>query len=506
MALRRSIALLFLATVAFTARPALAHRSLNDSDLFVAETDSFMNALLAQLPEVPSVALAVVVDDQVILTRGYGTADRENHIPATDETIYYIASATKPFTALAAAILDKRGTLDLDSSLASHLADSPMNPQLIAKDITLRDLLSHTSGIENDPITTRLAFTGEHTPKQLWDLLSTTKANEAGAGNFQYTNFDYNLLTMILEHELGIRWQDLLRDEIFQPAGMKRTTAYASLPVREGWPMAAPYFGLHPDGIWRVPLQKTDDTMQSAGGIMTTVQDAARWMLLQINDGKLDGRQLFDADLIRESHRSRVTPTDPVHDLFGLTGCGLGWLEGSCAEQKVLYHTGGYPGFRSLISFMTGPRIGVAVFVNEGSIGGRLMEPLADRIYEWWLGRELASPADAIDGFLSLRDQYAKAIDADVAHRRKRSWNLEARPSAYAGDYESKELGTLHIARQDSSFAVSLGLMRCVAEPYPEPNSMRVELMPGHGEILQFELSNGEAVSASYGGIRFLKN
>ncbi|HKI84514.1 MAG TPA: serine hydrolase domain-containing protein, partial [Candidatus Krumholzibacteria bacterium] len=229
MALRRILALLFLAIIASTARPVFAHRNLSDGNLFVAETDSFMNALLAQLPEIPSVAIAVVLDDQVVLTRGYGTADRERHIPASDETIYYIASATKPFTALAAALLDERGTLDLDSSLASHLTDSPMNPQLIAQGVTLRDLLSHTSGLENDPITTRLAYTGEHTPQQLWDLLSSTKANEAGAGNFQYTNFDYNLLTMILDHERGIQWQDLLREEIFEPAGMKRTTAYASL-------------------------------------------------------------------------------------------------------------------------------------------------------------------------------------------------------------------------------------------------------------------------------------
>ena len=269
--------------------------------------------------------------------------------------------------------------------------------------------------------------------------------------------------------------------------------------------MAAPYFGLHPDGIWRVPLQKTDATMQSAGGIMTTPRDAARWMLLQINDGKLEGRQLFDADLIRESHRSRVTPTDPVHDLFGLTGCGLGWLQGSCADQTILYHTGGYPGFRSLISFMVEPRIGVAVFVNEGSLGGRLMEPLAARIYKWWLGAELASPDEAIAGFLSLRDQYAKAIDADFARRRQRSWHLEADPSAYLGDYENEDLGTLHIARQDSSFAVSLGLMHCVAEPYTEPNSMRVELMPGRGEPLVFDLTDEEVVSVEYDGIRFRK-
>lgn len=506
MRIRRSLALLLLAALGLSARPALAHRSLGDADLFVAQTDSFMNALLAQMPEVPSVALAVVVDDQVVLTRAYGTADREHHISATDKTIYYIASATKPFTALAAAILDERGIIDLDSSLASHLTDSPMDLQLVAKDVTLRDLLSHTSGLENDPITTRLAFSGEHTLEQLWNLLSITKANEAGAGNFQYTNFDYNLLTMILDRELGIGWQDLLRDEIFEPAGMKRTTAYASLPPKMGWPMAAPYFGLHPDGIWRIPLQKTDATMQSAGGIMTTARDAARWMLLQINAGRLDGQQLFDASLIRETHRSLVTPTEPVHDLFGLTGCGLGWLEGSCAGQRVLYHTGGYPGFRSLISFMVEPRIGVAVFINEGSIGGRLTEPLAARFYQWWLGQDSPGQGQEIATMLTMRDRYAEAIKADFARRRQRSWQLEASPSAYTGDYESRELGTLHLAREDSSFTVSLGLMHCVAEPYTKPNSMRVELMPGQGEILRFELREGEAVSVDYDGILFRKN
>ncbi len=503
MTSRMTLTLLALVLLAL---PAHARRAVADAEVFASEADAFIAAALDLLPEVPGLAVAVVVDDQVVLSRGYGMADLEDGVPASGDVDYYIASATKPFTALAAAILHERGDIDLDSSLASHLAGSGMDMALVDDSVTLRDLLSHTAGLRNSPVTTRLAYTGEHTPDLLWSLLSATEANEAGPGAFEYTNFGYNLLTMILDRELGKRWQDVLQDEVFGPAGLVRTTAYASRPATMGWPLAAPYFGMSPDGMQRISLVKVDATMQSAGGMMTTADDAARWMLLQINGGELDGQPVFDATVVRETQSSRIDPGQEERGLFGNTGCGLGWLHGAYSGEHVLHHSGGYPGFRSLISFMPEARIGVTVLVNEGSVGGMVPDALAAWVYDWWLGLDSADHADGIARIAARRDQFKGRIAEDRQRRAEREWALELDRSAYAGRYASNEYGVLEVSLDGVDLHARLGQLHAVAEPFTRPNSIRVEMVPGQGEVLQFVLDDANGiVGIDYDGTRFTR-
>lgn len=486
--------------------PAVARRDASDWDVFATEANALIASALAEITEVPGLAMAVVVEDRVALARGWGVADIENDVPSTGETLYYIASATKPFTALAAARLHARGIIDLDSSLASHLEGSGMDLELVPAAVTLRDLLSHTAGLENGAMTTRLAYTGEHTPELLWRLLSATEPNEAGPGSFEYTNFGYNLLTLVLERELDQPWQDLLRDEVFAPAGLQRTTAYASLPVAEGWPVAAPYFGMHPEGMWRVPLVKVDATMHSAGGMLTTAEDAARWLLLQLNDGRIDGQQIFDPEVIHETHLSRVEPEDSGRRLFGTTGCGLGWLHGSYAGQEVLHHSGGYPGFRSLISFMPEAGVGVALFVNESSVGNPLAETLVAWAYDWWLESGTETGDEALARVVQMRDRFAERIEAGFAERAQREWALELDRAAYVGRYANSAYGLVEVQVEGESLEVRMGQLHCVAEPFSEPNSIRVELVPGQGEVMRFIVGEDGHVSAmEYDGARFAR-
>lgn len=218
-------------------------------------------ALYRNRPLHTGLAMAVVKGDEVVYLNGFGEADREAGVEATAETLFYIASLTKSFTALAAALLDARGDLDLDASLAHYLPTVDFNPAIKADSVTLRHLITHTAGLHNGGLVFRTAFSGEHTPEVLIDVMDKTTKSQTPLGTFSYTNLGYNILSIILDRETGQPWQDLLRDMIFEPLGMTRTTAYASLPRQEGWPVAAPYFGLHPDGIERAYLEKQDNTM-----------------------------------------------------------------------------------------------------------------------------------------------------------------------------------------------------------------------------------------------------
>jgi CubicO group peptidase (beta-lactamase class C family) len=450
---------------------------------------------LDRIEIVPGLALAVVVDDRVVLTRGWGVADREAGLPATDETLFYIASSTKPYVALLAAVLDARGTMPLESSLASHAPDVRFDPEIGADRVTLRHLLTHTSGVDNEPIGVRVAFTGQHDPDTLWRLLAGTTPNENHPfGQYRYTNVGYNIYAVLLERETGKPWQERLTAEILDPLGLSRTTPYVSKAERKGWPMARPYIGLLPGGVQRVPLEKHDNTMQSAGGLLTTAEDLGRWLVFQLNDGRLDGRQVIDPAVVRATHEKR-TDADDGHPPFGQTGYALGWSIGELDGHAALSHGGGFVGFRSMISFLPDEGIGVAVMANEGSVGGEVANVVLERAYRWWLDGDVESADAAIDELVAKRDALRERIAADLAKRADREWMLSRPRRAYAGTYANDLFGTITVAESDGELSVTWGNLSCVGTPYPRSETIRVELVPGRGEVMAFGPDEGPVQS-----------
>jgi CubicO group peptidase (beta-lactamase class C family) len=121
----------------------------------------------------PGMAIAVVRGGDMVFARGLGVLDVETRRPVTPDSIFYIASTTKSFTAFAAALLHDSKAIDLDASLATYFPGLTLKPPLSAANITVRDLLTHTHGIRNGgPITQRTAYTGDHTPALLLRLLA----------------------------------------------------------------------------------------------------------------------------------------------------------------------------------------------------------------------------------------------------------------------------------------------------------------------------------------------
>jgi CubicO group peptidase (beta-lactamase class C family) len=393
-------------------------------------------------------------------------------------------------------VLANRGVIDLDSPLSEHLDEGQLGPDLQPERVLLRDLMRHTSGLENGPITFRLAYSGEHTPESLWRLIGVTQANQAGLGHFQYTNYGYNLLTILLEHEFGTKWQDLLQQEIFDPLGMTHTSAYASVPRAKGHVLAAPYDALHPDGPRRLPLEKDDSQMQSAGGMMLSPRDAARWMLFQIHAGELDGDRIVDAAIVRDTQRPWTSIEGADASDERATACGAAWMIGDYQGRPRLHHGGGYPGFRSWISFMPEEQIGVAVFVNEASLGGNVMEVVAEWCYDWWFEQDVLHAFDRVDEIAERADQALLERSQTLEQHAERNWTLGQDRKAYAGSFENEDMGVLEISVSGDSLHLRAGRLQCEAGPYPNPESMRVELIPGQGMVINFEFDPTGKVSA----------
>src|SRR5688500_6408008 len=334
---------------------------------------SALDSTLAQifaLDLAPGMSVAVVRDTQLIYAKGFGWADVEARRPVTPQTIFYNASTTKSFTGLAAVLLDEQGRLDLDAPLNRYLPTARLQAPLNPHSITLRSLLSHTHGIDNDgPIIFRTALTGEHTNDQLVTLLAAHPPAKTGR-EYGYGNVGYNVAALAMDATLGESWRDVLKRMIFDPLGMTSTSAYVSRVSPDR--LAQPY-RWQPAGFARAPYNKGDANMQAAGGLVSTAADMARWLEAHINDGVVDGRRVFPASAITETHRRQARVNQNTRG-FVVNGYGFGWQIGTLGGDTLLTHGGGFLGFTTSMSFMPQRRIGVIVMTNENGTGFILAE------------------------------------------------------------------------------------------------------------------------------------
>jgi CubicO group peptidase (beta-lactamase class C family) len=439
--------------------------------------------------------------------RGFGVTDVETREPVTADTAFYIASSTKSFTALAMAILAERGELDLDATVAQFAPDAPFPAAARAGEVRLRQLLSHTSGMSNDAIGFRVAFTGQHDPPTLWQLLAATEVNQkAPLGTFEYTNVGYNMLTVLTDRRLGVRWQDLLQREIFGPAGMAHTTAIMSRAAAERWSLARPHASFD-DAPRRVYLQKVDATMQSAGGMITSASDAARWLALMIEDGKLGGRAVVAPAAVRAT-RAPQAPVNDKRETYAHEHYGMGWYIGRYRDDALVDHFGGFVGARSHISYLPERGVGVAAFSNTTGSASNLVDAVANYVYD-----RMAERADAdaildaaVDEILRKHADLRARVEADRAARAGRAWTLSQPRAAYAGTYVNDRYGTIEVNTDGEALHVRFGVLRSVAEPATKPDAIRVELVPLRGEPIEFDLGGGSApTAATYDGQRYVR-
>ena len=501
----RALVLLLLVTVSAAAQPREA--------AFAEAADALIAETLDRFGTVPGLAVAVVRDGRTVYARGFGYADVEAGIPATPDTPFYIASATKPFTALLAALLDRDGALSLDASLASLFPDVAFDPAIEADSVTVRHLLSHTAGIDNGPIGFRAAYTGQHTPERMRQLLAGTAVEEdAPRGMYEYTNVGYNILSLRLDELAGGPWQDLLAARVFGPLGMTRTTAYASEAA--AWGPAVPY-AVHPErGVERIDLVKHDDTMQAAGGLVASANDLARWLIVHLDAGRLDGAQAVPADVVAEVHRPVAEDRGERYGPLGRDGYALGWHTGTYDGEPMLHHLGGFAGFHAHTSFMPGRDVGVVVLANESNTGGRLATLLATFVYDWWdaaPGETDAVVAEAREAAGELHDGLRNALaryGQQLAERAERTWQLSLAPAAYAGTFAHPDYGTIVVEARPTDaapLAVRFGRLYAVATPFTEPETARVELIPGRGQVVTFTVEDGRAVALRWDGLTFAR-
>lgn len=456
-------------------------------------------------------AYAVVQGDRMVHEGYFGFADIAEEIRVAPDTAFYIASATKPFFALATLLEEHSGGISESSTLRTLFPGIHFG-SLDPDSITVEDLLTHTSGIDPGPIQWATAYTGIHDDRLRHALIAAaTPDPDAPSGTFFYSNVGYNILSVWFDDQAGGSWQDALRQSVFLPLGMVHTSAHMSDANRQDWTVARPYSNTGPDPASALYLEKRDNTMHAAGGMISTPRDLARFLIAQLNDGMWNGRRVFPQAVIEKSH-SPQTPTDDDRGrtrAFTREAYAWGWFVGHYREHRLLHHSGGFPGASSHLSFLPDAGVGVVILNNEGRLGDSLNDIIADAVYRILLGLPDVETdmQKQLDRLVNGLNGYKAMLAREAEKRATWDWRLSLEKAAYAGSYRHPLLGPLHVSLSvDNQLFLEWGNLRSVATPDENIDAVRVRFIPESDETLEFQIEDGTVSTLRFRNMILVKS
>lgn len=443
------------------------------ADARIHRIDAFVRRAFA-LGVTPGLGVAVVSDGRIVYTAGLGHANVQEGIPVTDSTLWYLASTSKSFTGFGVAMLESAGEIDVDAPITRLLPRAAWHPDARPGEITLAAFLSHTHGLSSGPLVTSAAYTGAFPEEQFHRLLAYS--DPLPTRELNYSNLGYNVASMVIAERRPEGWKAYLDRNVFGPAGLREIHhRVTGIPPRR----IANAHQLRADGRYEaVPFLKRDLTMNAAGGHLASIADLARWTILHMDEGRLDGRQVFPAAVVRRSHEI-LGRQNARFAYFQRDGWGFGWDIGSYDGEPMVSRFGSYTGFRSHLSMLPARRVGVVAQVNS-TPGWRLTDIIAAYTYDVFLSR-----ADADARGQARLDTLAAQLET----RRTRLASAQTpvhtppRPIAdYVGTYESPALGRIEIVPDESGLRVRWGVL-------PE---LRLDVQDGEKQIF---------VATTFGGL-----
>ena len=419
----------------------------------IDEIDATVNKAM-QTWNVPGLALAIVKDDQVILSKGYGVREMGQPEKVDEHTLFAIGSNTKAFTATAVGLLVQEGKLAWDDPVSEYIPFFQLHDSHAAQLITVRDLLCHRGGF-GTWAGDMLQFSSYSLEEIVRRLRHIPPAYSFRAG-YGYCNLMFITAELVISAVSGMSWDEFVRQRIFEPLGMQDSVT-SPLFFGDRTNIASPHEDIK--GKLQALNYRKDNHFGAAGAICSSISDIALWMRLQLNHGTLDGKRIVDEAIIEETHTPHtIMPLTPVEKKFfpsrRFSAYGLGWFLNETDGRFVVRHTGGVDGMLSNVMMIPDKKIGIAVFSNK----------LPNTAY-------VAIPHYLTEKLLGLpeRDWFQMYVDLDDENKKKaheaqkkkdESRTKDTHPSfgleKYAGVYESDILGEATLRLKDDALHIQL--------------------------------------------------
>jgi CubicO group peptidase (beta-lactamase class C family) len=397
--------------------------------------------------EIPGLAVAVVKDGRVVLARGYGLRRLGAPEPVEAGTLFAIASNTKAFTAAALGLLVEDGRLGWDDPVTRHLPAFQMYDPYVSREMTVRDLLTHRSGLglgEGD----LLYFPpSTFTRREIVEKVRYLRPASSFRSRYAYDNILYIVAGEVVAAAAGKSWDAFVQDRLLAPLQMADSVASPSALAKSA-NTAAPHAKV--EGTLRVVAPDDSGNIAAAGGILSSARDMARWVsaLLAAKAGGVAAGPLTPR-LVQELWSAHtILPIPELPDALAalaprFSSYGLGFGLRDYHGRKLVTHTGGLSGMVSRVALVPEEGLGVVVLTNQESSGGR--DAVAYRLLDAYLGLPATDWVPRFKEAARLEEERARA--AEAAHRAARATG--SRPSLplarYAGRYRDAWYGEASI-------------------------------------------------------------
>ncbi|MES2176337.1 MAG: serine hydrolase [Gemmatimonadota bacterium] len=452
-----------VATIVLASAPLTAQRSAPTEP--VPGFDAYVERVLKTF-DVPGVSVAIVKDGRVVLAKGYGVRTLGKPDRVDSNTRFGIASNTKVFTASALAMLVEAGKVEWDAPVIRYLPDFAMYDPFVTRELTVRDLLVHRSGLGLGAGDLLWWPASTYDRAEIARRLRFIKPATSFRSAYAYDNVLYLVAGQLIEKVSGQSWEDFVRTRILEPVGMTGSTVRHS-DAMAGGNVASTHAEV--DGVVKVIAPMVSDNTNPAGGINSSAADMAKWMIVQMDSGRIapaangaPERRLFSPASTRQIWSivtpipvgSRVTP-GLEHLRPNLSGYALGLGVSDYRGKLRLQHSGGLPGYLSLVTMIPSARLGVAVLTNQES--GDAFNAITLRAIDAYLD---AAEIDYTSRFAVLRDS-ARARDARQAKQVRSSRDSMSGPSLalakYAGRYEDAWYGDVTLSMEAGKLVMRFG-------------------------------------------------
>jgi CubicO group peptidase (beta-lactamase class C family) len=413
--------------------------------------------------KVPGMAIAIVANDQLLYSKGFGTKQRGTQDPVDPQTSFQIGSASKAFTTALVAMQVDAGKLQWGDRVVDRLPEFMMLDPWVTREFRLPDLMAQHSGLAPyaGDLQALIGFDRPHIIHSLRYLQPISSFRS----EFAYVNNLFLVAAALVEATSGQTWEENIRQKIFQPLGMANSTTGLQA-FQSSANLAIPHTR---QGDKIIPLGKTWPfqswvyTYGPAGGINSTALDMAQWLRLQLGQGKFAGKQLIQPESLAYLHTPKtIIKAGAAGFRLGedqpLVGTGAyyaqGWIYAYETPYPIVWHNGGTSGCKSVVAFVPQADIGIVVLSNLGNT--EVPEILA----QWFFDRYFGKPErDWSQIVLDATRKQASTAGAGQSRQSDPalSW------SAYTGTYRNPIYGDATVALEDSRLTFTLGPKRVKA-------------------------------------------
>ena len=435
--------------------------------------DSELEKVLKKLEE-PGFAIAIVENDQILYSKGFGYRDYENKIKVDSNTLFAIGSATKSFTSSLLGVLREDEKLDFEDSPIDHINELRFYNSQMNDVISIRDMMSHRTGLPRHDAS--WYFFPTFSKDSLVSRVKHHKPFTSVRNQWWYNNFMFMLQGVIAERITNKTWSENIKEMIFDPLGMTRSnTSIAELENSEN---AA--FGYSQD-FKKMDYYKIAG-MGPAGSINSSVNEMSKWLITWINKGEYKGKKILPPNYTEEaiSSQSVVVANLPDEDNPGLhlTNYGYGWFLSSYKGHYRVEHGGNIDGFSTSAAFYPSDKVGIIVLSNQNASNtpSIVRNIISDRMLDVKKTDWLKYHFDKLKEAELIQKELDKNEDSDKI----KGTNPSRSMNEYEGEYTNLGYGTFDVSMKNDSLFMKI------------PNKTFWLSHHHYDTFLPYELKNGK--------------